>query len=52
MTIFAALALLDAEHHALAIDIRYLQRDDLRDAQARPIGDAERGLGQASDIRA
>ena len=44
VTILAALAVLDAQHHALAVDVRDLQRDDLGDAQAGAIGDAERGL--------
>src|ERR1700716_2870118 len=33
VAILAALALLDAQHHALGVDIGYLQRDDLGDAQ-------------------
>jgi len=33
VTVLAALALLDAEHHALAVNIRNFQRNDLGDAQ-------------------
>ena len=40
----AALALLDPQHHALAVDVGHLQRDDLGYPQARTIGGAERGL--------
>jgi hypothetical protein len=36
--ILAPLALLDPQQHALGVDIRHLQRDDLGNAQARPIG--------------
>ncbi len=39
-----ALALLDAQGHALAVDVGDLQGDDLGDAQSRPVGDAECGL--------
>ena len=39
-----ALAALDAQQHALAVDVGDLQRRDLGDAQARAIGDRERGL--------
>src|SRR5271168_4430560 len=42
--ILLPLALLDAQQHALAVDIGDLQRDDLGYAQARAIGDAERRL--------
>src|SRR5277367_3030638 len=44
VSILAAFALLDAQQHALAVDVGHLQRRHLRYAQARPIGDAERGL--------
>ena len=44
MAILAALALLDAQHHALAVDVGHLKRGDLRHAQPRTIGDAERRL--------
>ena len=44
VTILAALAPLDAEHHALAVDIRDFERDHFGDAQAGAVGDAERGL--------
>jgi hypothetical protein len=37
-------ALLDAQHHALAVDVGHPKRGDLRHAQPRTIGDAERGL--------
>ena len=39
-----ALALLDPDQHALAVDIVDLEVRDLGDAQARAIGDAERRL--------
>jgi hypothetical protein len=35
----AAFALLDAQHHPFGIDIGYLERDDLGDAQPRTLGD-------------
>ena len=44
MAILVALASLHTEHHTLAVDIRHLQRDDFRNAQAGTIGDAERSL--------
>ena len=44
VAVLAALALLDADHHALAVDVGDLERDDLGDAQARAIGDAQRRL--------
>ena len=44
MAILAALALIDAEHHAFAIDVGHLQRGDLGHTQPRTIGDAERRL--------
>jgi hypothetical protein len=49
MSGFAALAILDPQQHALAVDVRHLQRDDLGDTQAGAIGDAERRL--VSDAR-
>jgi hypothetical protein len=39
-----SLALLDPEHHALAVDVRHLQVRDLGHPEARAVGDAERGL--------
>jgi hypothetical protein len=42
--VLAALALLDTHKHALRVDIRYLQRDDLGNAQAGAVSGAERGL--------
>ena len=36
--------MLDAQHHALAVDIRDFERDHFGNAQAGAIGDAERGL--------
>src|SRR6266851_3850756 len=36
-----ALALLDADDHAGAVDVANLERDDLRGAQSRPIGNAQ-----------
>lgn len=39
-----ALALFDAQGHALAVDIGNLERHDLGHAQSRAVGDAERGL--------
>ena len=44
VAILAALALLDPQQHALRVDVGHLQRGDLRHAQARTIGGAERGL--------
>ena len=44
IAILAALALLDAQHHAFGVDIGDLQRDDLGNAQARTIGDTQRRL--------
>jgi hypothetical protein len=38
------LALLDTQQHALGVDIRHLQRNDLGNPQARPIGGTECGL--------
>ena len=39
-----ALAALDTQQHALAVDVGDLQRRDLGDAQAGAIGDRQRGL--------
>ena len=39
--VLAALALLDADQHALGVDIADAQHHDLADAQARAIGDAQ-----------
>ena len=44
MAILAALALLDAQHHAFGIDIGYLQRDDLGHPQSCTVGDTQRRL--------
>ena len=44
MTVSLALALLDAQQHALAFDVGNLEVGDLGHAQAGTIGDAERGL--------
>jgi len=44
VAILVALASLHTEHHTFAVDIRHLQRDDFRNAQAGTIGDAERSL--------
>lgn len=38
VTVFMALALFDPDHHALAVDVGYLQRDHLGHAQSGPIG--------------
>jgi hypothetical protein len=40
----AALALFDADQHALAVNVVDLEMGDLRHPQARTIGDAQRGL--------
>ena len=42
MAILAAFALLDAQHHAFGIDVGYLQRDDLGDAQPCTVSDTQR----------
>src|SRR5271163_4034651 len=42
VSVLAALALLDANDHAGAIDIPELERDDLGGAQSRPVGNAQR----------
>ena len=44
VAILAALALLDAQHHAFGVDIGYLQRDDLGDTQPCTVGDTQRRL--------
>ena len=41
VTVFVALALLDPDHHTLAVDVGYLQRDHLGHAQSGPIGDTQ-----------
>src|ERR1700726_1926148 len=42
--ILAPLALLDAQQHALGIDVRHLQRHDFGDPQSSAIGGAQRRL--------
>src|SRR6478752_5037144 len=42
VAILAAFALLDAQHHAFGIDVGYLQRDDLGDAQPCTVSDTQR----------
>ena len=44
VAILLAFALLDAEHHALGVDIRHLEVGDLGHPQSGAIGNAERGL--------
>jgi hypothetical protein len=44
IAIFAAFALLDADHHALAVDVTDLQRHHLGDAQSGPVSHAQRRL--------
>lgn len=44
VAILASFALFDADQHACALDIIDLEVRDLRHAQARAIGDTERGL--------
>src|SRR6202049_4405748 len=44
LAILAALALLDAQHHPLRVDIGDLERNDLGDTQSGAIGDAQRRL--------
>ena len=41
VAILAALALLDAQRHALAIDVADLQRDDFAGAKSRAVGDRQ-----------
>src|ERR1039457_3377756 len=43
VAVFAALALLDAQGHARAIDVPDLQRDDFAGAKPGAIGDRESG---------
>ena len=43
VAVLAALALLDADHHAAAVDVGDLEADRLRGAQARRIGRGQRG---------
>lgn len=44
VTVLAALALLDSQRHALAVDVADLEGDDLADAQARAVGNRHRRL--------
>jgi hypothetical protein len=44
VTILAPLPALDAQQHALGIDIADLKRDDFRDAQPGAVGGGERRL--------
>ena len=44
VAVLAALALLDADDHPLAVDVGDLERDDLGGAQARAVGHAQRCL--------
>src|SRR5450755_1273235 len=44
IAILAAFALLDPDHHALAVDVGYLQRHHFGGAQSRPVGHAQRRL--------
>jgi hypothetical protein len=48
MAVLAPLAALDAQQHALGIDIAYLERDNLRDAQP---GALDRRLGNRGEVR-
>ena len=43
MAVLAALALLDPDQHARAIDVAHLERDDLGDPQSGAVGRAQRG---------
>src|ERR1700692_4279966 len=55
VAVLVALALFDPDHHALAVDVGYLQRDHLGHAQSGPIGHAQCHLvspGAASRKRA
>src|SRR5260370_42671844 len=45
VAVLAALALLDADDHALAVDVRDLERDHFSRAQASAIGHAQGCLG-------
>src|SRR5258708_21868967 len=44
VSVFATLALLDPDHHALAVDVGYLQCHYLRYAQSRPVGHTQSRL--------
>ena len=44
VAVLAALALLDAQRHALAVDVGDLQADDLARTQARAVGQRQRGV--------
>src|SRR3954471_10582872 len=44
VAVLAALALLDADQHARAVDVAHLERHDLGDAQSGAIGGAQCGL--------
>src|SRR6266852_3796764 len=44
VAVFAAFALLDADDHALAVDVTDLQRHHLGDAQSRPVSHTQRRL--------
>ena len=44
MAVLASLATLDAQQHALGIDVADFQRDDFRDAQPGAVGGGERRL--------
>src|SRR5450755_4498740 len=44
IAILAAFALLDPDHHALAVDVGYLERDHLSGAQTRAISHTQRRL--------
>jgi hypothetical protein len=43
MVVLAALALLDPDQHARAVDVAHLERHDLGDAQSSAVGRAQRG---------
>src|SRR3712207_5789224 len=43
MAVLAALALLDPDQHARAVDVAHLERHDLGDAQSGAVGGAQRG---------
>ena len=45
VTILVALALLDAQHHALAVDVAHFQRDHLAGSQTRTVRNRQRRLG-------
>src|SRR5258708_18402486 len=44
VSVFAALSLLDPDHHALAVDVGYLQGHYLGHAQSRPVGHTQSRL--------